>query len=281
MPDTQPSLLTTRNIAIGVALAGAVLFGALIAAFGNAQPNSQKGDRLAGTVFSDSQENEIRSIIREYLLDNPEVIIEAVQVLEARRQEMAQTMALEGARSELAALLDEKSGYTAGKDKAKARVAVIELFDYHCGYCKRAVGLVQEFARNDPDVKVVFRELPILSERSELAARAALAAREQGKYADMHFAMMGASGTLDRARIEDIAKRNGVDFVALEKAMESAAVSEALAETRRLAETLGIDGTPAFIVASVDGNFIEVIPGYSKSDIENAVKEAKKAARRR
>ena len=260
-----------RNLAIGGALAGAVALGATIAAFSNAQTGGGAG------AFDEKQKSEIETIVRDYLIANPEVILEAVRGLEERERARADELALEGARANLDALLADDGGFTIASDPAKARVAVIEMFDYHCGYCKRAMGLVQDLAREDAAVKVVFRELPVLREESELAARAALAARAQGKYAELHFAMMGASGVIDRARLKKIAADAGLDVARLEKDMEAPAVEKALEDTRRIADAMGVDGTPAFIIASLDGKFIRVVPGYSEEAIAEAIAEAKKS----
>ena len=137
-------------------------------------------------------------------------------------------------------MLNADSGFVAGKNIDAAKVAVIEMFDYHCGYCKRAAGQVKELTRNDPDVKVIFRELPILREESDIGAEFALAAREQGKFLDFHFAI----------------RSNHV-----------------------IAAEMGIEGTPAFIVATLDGNYIDFINGYSEAALKEKISEAKKAAK--
>lgn len=274
-----------KQLAIGAALAAAVVLGATIVAFGNAQTSAPasaadaapREDRARPALFADAEEAEIQAIIRDYLLDNPEVILEAVQGYQVRQREKEEAAAIDGARENLQALLNEADGYAIGADTAKARVAVIEMFDYHCGHCKSAMGLVQDLARKDPAVKVVFRELPILREESELAARAALAARKQGKYAEMYFAMMGASGVLNQDRINDIARSKGLDVAALEKAMNAPEVSRAIDETHKIADAMGVDGTPAFIIASLNGDYLKVIPGYNEDAIRQAIAEAKKS----
>lgn len=271
-----------KQLAIGAALAAAVALGATIAAFGNAQSSKPGADnRAPSAVFASSEEDEIRAIVREYLLEHPEVIIESLQAYDTRQREAADVKARETARQNLPTLLSDEGGYTVGADPAKAKVAVIELFDYHCTYCKHAMGLVQDLTRKDAAVKVVFREFPILREESEFAAKAALAARAQGKYADMHFAMMGASGVLDKKRIREIAEKNGVDYAALEKAAQDPAIDKALDETHRIAAEMGVEGTPAFIIASIDGGYIEVVPGYSEQHVKAAIDEAKKAAKKK
>lgn len=269
------------QLAIGAALAAAVALGATIAAFSNAQSGKTTQDKRPTGLFEAAQEDEIRAIVREYLLDNPEVIIESLQTYDMRRREASETQARDNAKANLEALLSDTGGFSIASNPAKATVAVIELFDYHCGYCKRATPLVQDLARKDASVRVVFRELPILREESELAAKAALAARAQGKYAELHFAMMGASGVLDMKRIREIAGANGLDADALFAAMDDPALEEAIDDNHRIAAEIGVDGTPAFIIASLDGSYVEVVPGFSEPRIKAAIEQAKKAAKKK
>ena len=262
------------KIAIAFALIGAVILGAVLSGFGVAQQSTP----APSTSFSDTQEDEIRELVHAYLMDNPEVIIESLNEYQDRERRAEEQKLKDGARENMAALIGGDGAYAVGADTSKAKVAVIEFFDYHCGYCKRANGLVQELTRQDPDVKVVFRELPILREESEIAAAYALAAREQGKYAELHFALMSEKGVLSEDRIKTIAKKTGLDVAALEKAAKNSKIDDALDETRRIASEMGAEGTPTFVIASLDGDFLEVIPGYSAEGLLEAIKNAKKAA---
>ena len=263
------------KIAIALALLGAVILGAVMSGFGVAQQSTP----APSTSFSDKQEDEIRELVRAYLLDNPEVIIESLNEYQDRERRAEEQRLKDGARENMTVLLGGDGAYSMGADTSKAKVAVIEFFDYHCGYCKRANGLVQELTRQDPEVKVVFRELPILREESEIAASYALAAREQGKYAELHFALMSEKGVLSEDRIKAVAKKAGLDVRALEKAAKSPKIDDALEETKRIAQDMGADGTPTFVIASLDGDFLEVIPGYSAENLLGAISEAKQAAK--
>ncbi|NWG70641.1 MAG: DsbA family protein [Parvularculaceae bacterium] len=278
-----------NNIAIGAALGGAALLGALAVAYSSAQGDKTSGAAPAKstvapppatpstTTFSAAEEQAVRAIVRNYLIEHPEVLIEAMQSYD-RKQETAR---LDLARSKLAVLVSPEHGYVAGANPAAAQVVVIELFDYHCGFCKKAVGLVRDLTKTDPSVKVVFRELPILREESEYAAKAALAARAQGKYQELHFAMMEAAGVLTKERVEEIAKSKGVDVARLKADIQSKSVKESLDETESVARDLEIDGTPTFIVASVNGEFVDVVSGFSAERVTEAIAEAKKAARKK
>lgn len=264
--------MLNAKLAIGAALCGAFILGATVIGLSSASPDS------ANPSFSDSQEEEIGEIIRAYLMENPEVIIEAVNAYSERERVAAVEQSRIAARNNLDRLLDAETAYISGKDTAKAKVAVIELFDYHCGFCKRAVGLVRDMTEEDEAVKVVFRELPILRPESELAAEMALAAREQGKFLELHFAMMEAPGVLTKERIKTIAEAQGVDFAKLEAAAATPQISAAIEANRVLAEDLGVDGTPAFIVASLNGDYVEIINGFRAEAVLESIAEAKKAA---
>lgn len=289
-----------KNLALIAALGGAALLGALAVAYSNASPDAPANgapkaaqaakpatttEAPATTVvkptttrFNAGDETAIREIVRAYLLEHPEVLADAAQAYDRKQEKIQAEAGLKGVKANLAELLSDEDGYRAGKDLSKARVAVIELFDYHCGYCKKALPLVRELTKSDPAVKFVFRELPILREESEFAAEAALAARAQGKYAELHFAMMEATGTLTKDRILDIARQKGLDVAKLQADIKSPAVKKAIDETHRIAREMRVDGTPAFIVTTFDGSYVEVIPGLPRDNLKAAIAAAKKAA---
>jgi len=267
--------MLNAKLAIGAALAGAFVLGAVAVGLSSA---SSDGSGSGGGAFSDAQEDEIRAIVRTYLMDNPEVIIDAVNAFSERERVAAAENARQAAMSNLDRLLDPKTAFIHGKDPAKAKVAVVELFDYHCGFCKRAVNLVREMTEDDEDVKVVFREFPILRPESELAAEMALAAREQDKFLDLHFALMESAGVLTRERILEIAGETGLDVARLETAAERAEIGAAIESNRELARELGVGGTPAFIIASIDGDYVEIVEGFRADDVLAKIEEAKKAA---
>ncbi len=284
---------------IGAALFGAFTLGGIsMVTFSTAQPSSANGAGEAApdagervsvpvrvsdrapveTSFSDRQEDEIRALVREYLMTNPEVIIESVNEFSRLQHVRSQQRAVDGARENLSRLLDPEHGFVAVDNPEKAKVAVIELFDYHCGYCKRAAPLMKSLMKNEKDVKVVYREYPIFGEKSELAAEMSLAAREQGKFLDLHFAMMEASGDLTKDRIRTIAKKNGVDFSRLEKGREDPNVRESIVETLNIVREMGVDGTPAFVVASLDGEYVNVVQGFDTRELIESIEDARAAA---
>ncbi len=249
------------KLLIGGALAGAALLGAVAVNVVSAQQSkpAPSGDRKA-----------IEAIVRDVIRDNPEIIVEALNAYAERE-------ASEAAAEALPALLKEETGFVAGKNPAAAKVAVIELFDYHCGYCKRATDLVRALSTNDPAVKVILRDLPLLRKESDQAARYALAAREQGKYLDYHFALLAQSGVLTEEKLTEVAKTIGLDAARLKKDAAAAKIDTALESNFEAARRMRLDGTPSFIVASLDGDFMRVIPGLDEDAVRDAVAEAKKA----
>ncbi len=225
-----------------------------------------------------SDKTKIEAIVREYILENPELIAEALDIYAEKEAVYEQARLEESLVGHLPSLLDDKDGYTAGAKAGAAKVAVIELFDYHCGYCKEASNYVFDLIKEEKDVQVVFRELPIMREESTYAAEVALASRDQGKYRDLHFALMQASGVLTEDRIDKIAKNAGVNLVSLHSTRKNSSYDETLDKTREIAIDIRLTGTPAFIVASPDGSYTRLIPGWAPEEIDEAIKEARKAA---
>lgn len=272
---------------IGAALLGAFILGGVTvvnlstaqpsAATGAAQPPAPEARAPLETSFSDLQEEEIRALVYDYLMTNPEVIIESVNEYSRRQQMAAQDRAVDGARENLARLLDPKHGYVAGAKDGKAKVAVIELFDYHCGFCKRAAPLVKSIMKNEKDVQVVFREYPIFGEKSNYAAEIALSAREQDKFLDMHFAMMEASGDMTEDRVKKIAKAQGVNFAKLDLGRAAPSVANSIIETHEIVREMGVDGTPAFVVASLDGDYVNVVQGFDAQALIESIEDARAA----
>lgn len=191
-------------------------------------------------------EAEIDQRIRDYLLDNPEVVVEAIQRWQ-QQQQQAETQQYQQA---LASLHDEiyNNPDTPVMGNPDGDVAVVEFLDYNCGYCRRAFNDVMALADRDGDVRILMKEFPILGPGSQFASQAALAAREQGLYAEFHSAMMSASGQLDEARVLAIASEVGLDADQLRADMDNPDIQAALQRNHTLARRLGISGTPGFIV---------------------------------
>ena len=220
---------------------------------------------------------EIEKVVKDYILENPEIIAEALDIYAAEEEVKREEARKKALASNLSDLLNPKDGFATGATGKDAKVAVIEMFDYHCGYCKQASDYMYELSKNNKDIKVVFRELPLLREESNIAAKAALAARDQGKYLDFHFALMNASGTLRRDRIDQIAADVGIKVQDMNAKMESNQIDAILDRTLDVAIDIELTGTPAFIVAAVDGSYINVVPGWPPTEVDRSIEEARAA----
>jgi protein-disulfide isomerase len=226
-------------LVLGAALIGG---GALLAA-GLTAPG-----RIA-TPAAAADSGEPRAIgrqIREYLIANPEVLVEAMQELERKQDTQRDAVAQKAIRQHKTELLSDPDSPFSGN--ANGDVVVVDFNDYQCPYCKRAHQAVKQVVAADGKVKVVYKDLPILGEPSRIAALAALAAAKQGKHAALHDALMEFGGKLDRARILELAASVGLDVALLEKDMEDPKFKQLIDRNMALAGALGVRGTPAFVI---------------------------------
>lgn len=196
--------------------------------------------------FDAKEKAEIEAIIHDYLVENPEVLVKAFDTLERRQQaaEAAQTDAAIEKRH--AAIYDNPMDFVAGNPEGD--VTIVEFFDYQCGYCKRSFEPLMDFVEKDGNVKLILKEFPILGPGSLEAAKAAIAAKKQGRYLEMHSALYEHKGGLDEQAIMEIAEEIGLDGEKLKADMNDPAIADMVSQQYDLAEALGIDGTPAFIV---------------------------------
>ena len=199
-----------------------------------------------GAAFNTGQRKAIEAIIKDYLLTNPELMIEVNNVLEAKMDKIQAERMASAVKDNAAELFRPPASPIAGN--AKGDVTVIEFFDYNCGYCKKAFTDLAQVIENDKQVKVVLKEFPILSKGSEEASRVALAARLQGKYWEFHRGMLESQGQANEATALKIAEKLGLDMTRLKKDMASPEVKKEIDDTRKLATKMGIQGTPHFIV---------------------------------
>jgi len=200
--------------------------------------------------FSPAQRTEIEAIIKDYLLKNPEVMQEVMQELE-KRQAVAEVEKARGAiAANKEALFNSTRQVTLGNPQGD--VTMVEFFDYNCGYCKRAMTDMMELLKSDSNLKVVLKEFPVLGEGSVQAAQvaAALALQDKSgkKYLDFHQRLLSGRGQADKTRALAAAKEAGADMARLEKDMNGQEVRAALEESFKLAETLGLNGTPSYVI---------------------------------
>lgn len=198
------------------------------------------------------QKEDIEKIVREYLLENPAVIREALQVLQQREELQRSATAKANLRALKSEIYSDADSPVEGD--AQADVTLVVFFDYFCGYCKRSMPGLQTLLESDKSVRVVYKELPILGPQSLVAARAALAAGRQGKFVEFHRAMIEAESASEDV-IKATAERLGLDYAQLRKDMLDPQISAALDRNIRLAEALNVNGTPAYLVGD------RIIPG--------------------
>src|SRR4051812_48618972 len=207
-------------------------------------------------AFSDQQKQAIGQIVKEYLLQNPEVLTEAMAELEKRQsqaQKVAQTGALKEARQ---TLLHAPHSFVAGNPTGD--VTLVEFFDYNCGFCKRALSDVRTMIKADPKLRVVLKDFPVLGPDSVEASRVALAVKNQlqgEKLFDYHVKLMETRGRVNGERAMTVAKEMGVDIGRLQKDMDGPEVKATIQDNVMLGDRLGLTGTPAFVVGD------EVISG--------------------
>jgi protein-disulfide isomerase len=186
--------------------------------------------------------------LRALIAANPRLAAGLLAEVQRAAAERSEHERAARARALRARIESDAGGHAIGADAAVAQVVVVDFFDYHCGACKRATRDLLELALDATDVRFVFKELPVLADESRLAARAALAARAQGRYLELHTALMGASGVFTEARLLAIAADAGLDLEALRRDMAAPALDRELDETIALADSIGLVGTPAFVV---------------------------------
>jgi protein-disulfide isomerase len=210
----------------------------------------------------------METVIREYLKAHPEVVIDALQEMQRRQQEARTKQAGDAIRAHSAELVSDSASPVAGNPAGT--VTLVEFFDYQCGYCKRVAPEVAKLLQADPQIRLVYKDFPILGPESVLAARAALAAQQQGKYLALHDALMAAEQVNEQV-VFDLAARAGLDVPRLKQDMQSPAVSQALARNAKLAQDLGIRGTPAFVAGD------ELYPGAADlQTLQGMVSRARK-----
>jgi protein-disulfide isomerase len=204
--------------------------------------------------FNDAQKKEIGEIVREYLLQNPELLRELSAALDQKEKSAEDALRKEALAANADKVFRNDAHYVAGNPKGD--VTMVEFFDYNCGWCKKGMPEVVKLIDADKNLRFVLVEFPIFGEDSEYAARAALAAKKQGKYWDLHLAMLGHEGKVSAAVVDELAAAKGLDMAKLKADMADPTIAGSIAENQSLAQSLAINGTPAFIIDQT------VVPGY-------------------
>ncbi|SJZ56628.1 Protein-disulfide isomerase [Enhydrobacter aerosaccus] len=207
--------------------------------------------------------------IHDYLVANPEVLIEAMKELERKQDSERDNLAQKGIEEHGRELMNDPDSPVSGNPNGD--VTIVEFSDYQCPYCKRTYPALKSVVAADGKLKIVYKDLPILGEASRIAALAALAARNQNKHEALHNALMEFSGKLDRDQIMTIAASVGIDVAQLQKDMEDPKLKDIIDRNMALASALGVRGTPAFVIGK------QFVPGAVDADaLKQLIDEARK-----
>jgi protein-disulfide isomerase len=222
------------------------------------------------SVYGDA--GAIGSMVRDYILANPEVLVEAMQELEKKHESQRESVAQNAITKYESELLRDSDSPVAGNSNGD--VIIVEFMDYQCGYCKHAYNIVKSVVAADGNVKIIYKDYPILGDASRFAAHAVLAAGRQNKYLPLHNALMEFRGKLDRARVFEIATSVGIDMPQLSKDMEASEIKQVVERNLALGSALGIRGTPAFVIGK------QLVPGaVDAATLKKLLAETRRAGR--
>ena len=189
---------------------------------------------------------QIERIIRDYLINKPEILVEMTNELDRRQTADQSVQQQKGISQNADAIFRSPVSHVAGNPNGD--VSVVEFFDYNCSYCRRSLPDVLKLISEDGKVRLVLKELPILSDDSVVEAKLALAANKQSKYFEMHQKLFSESGKADKDKALRIAKELGLDIDQLQKDAQDPDIKKALDESVDLARKLDLKGTPLFLI---------------------------------
>ncbi|MDE2445043.1 MAG: thioredoxin domain-containing protein [Alphaproteobacteria bacterium] len=206
--------------------------------------------------FSTAQKTEIETLVRDYLLQHPEILREMASKLDANDKAAADKARDSVLASQAKAIFHSPMDAVVGNPKGD--VTIVEFMDYNCGWCRKSVKEMQSLIASDKNVRVVMKEFPIFGEGSEYAARAALASVKQDKYWQLHQALFAFEGKVTAEVVDQVAAEQGIDVAKMKLDMKSPEIDATVKGNQAMAQTLALTGTPAFIVDT------KLIPGYTE-----------------
>lgn len=232
---------TLSRLALLLALTGAVFYGSMT---------------LSNAADEKAMDKEaVEKVVHDFIVNNPELILKSVDDFQRKTMQARQEEALSKHKDTLFTDTTSPEG-----GNPKGDVTMVEFFDYNCGYCKRAHAEVKALLEKDPNVRIIYKDFPILGPSSELASKWSLAAHQQGKFQAFYDAMMDNKKPVNEDLLAEIAKDIGLD---VEKAKADAGSTEVMAQiekNRSTATDLGISGTPGFVIGG------EIVPGALPAD---------------
>jgi protein-disulfide isomerase len=227
---------------------GTALGLSLVAGFSLAPPPA-----LAADTFSAEQRQSIEAIVRDYLIKNPDVMLEVLEAAKEKIRNDAEAQRVAALSERRQEIFDDPNAPVVGNPQGD--VTLVEFFDYRCPYCKQVAPAIQALVGEDKQLRIVYKEFPVLGPESVTASRAALAARKQGKYEALHRALITMKGQINDAAIFSAAQSAGLDVEKLKRDMQAPEIDRVLQANQQLAEALDIHGTPGFVIGD------EVVPG--------------------
>lgn len=244
--------LTIKSVIVGLCT---LLLFSVVPGFsqstGTAKPQSQPS-------ISETERKAIETVVREYLLKNPSLLREMIQALREHEERERSDRAAGALKTYRDQIYNDPDSPVTGNPNGD--ITIVAFLDYNCGYCRSNLPLVKALVAKDKMVRVIYKDLPVLGPNSEVAARAAVAAHRQGKYLGFQDALFRSNG-VGAATIRSVVASLGMDYAALSKDMADQKVRSAIERTRTLADALGIDGTPAYIIGT------QLIPGAVDADV--------------
>jgi len=238
-------------------------------------------DQAIQTNFTSDQVKQIQQITRDYLIKNPDVLVAASQTLQQQEAQKQMIQGKEGIKANIAALINPPGALIAGNPQGS--ITLVEFFDYQCAHCKEMSASIDSLIKANPNLRIVFKDFPIFGQSSVLAAAAAFAANQQGKYYAFHQALLNSDGPLTEDKVYAIAQKLGLDVNRLKSDMSSnqKAINDMLAANFSLVKALGLVGTPAFIAAKTNAtknSDIEFFPGALPQDkLQDMITKAEKS----
>ncbi|CAN7725605.1 DsbA family protein [Mesorhizobium sp. LjNodule214] len=212
-----------------------------------------QGAQRPASAGGEMSQDQFDQRVHDYILAHPEVVMQALQSLDARQREAEAAEAKAALTSRADDIFRDKQSPVGGN--AQGNVTLVEFFDYNCPYCRQVAPIMAQAVTDDPQLRIVYKEFPILGPDSVFAAKAALAAERQGKYAAFHKALLGAKTRVTEAIVLKVAAEVGLDVPRLKTDMQHPDIQASIDRNAELAQALKITGTPGFVVGD------QIFPG--------------------
>lgn len=226
--------------------------------------------------FTPEQTKAIQQIVHDYLVNQPQVLIEASRALQQQEAARAEKIAMAAIQQNKQQLFNNPVSPVIGNPEGD--VVMIEFYDYQCGHCKAMTPIVANLIKENKDLKVILKDWPIFGQNSRYAAKAsvAVAKEDKDKYFAFHEALFKVDGPLSEDKVKAIAKQSGVDFSKISKEINAPYTEQQMKDNFELAQDLKLVGTPAFIVANKALTQFRFVPGaISKQQLQQLIDEVK------